>query len=62
MYNFNDENVRFVFGIIDTLTDFDSAKRLEFCTKRVFLGKGISCIPPKDYKERFADFLNKIFS
>ena len=52
--------VRFYMGIIDTLTHFGVLKKSEYLSKRVFQGKTISCLPPKDYKERFVSFLDSI--
>ena len=45
-------------GIIDTFTKFNLRKRGEFVIKRVFQGKGISCVPPADYADRFIAFMN----
>lgn len=45
------------FGIIDTLTHFNYKKRGEYLAKRVFLSKGVSCVPPKQYADRFYDFM-----
>jgi Ca2+-binding EF-hand superfamily protein len=48
----------YFFGIIDILTNFNSCKkRLEFFSKRLFLGPGISCVPPKQYAARFMEFM-----
>ena len=52
--------IHYYFGIIDTLTFFGSKKRGEFVAKRVFQGSGISCVPPKAYKKRFCEFMEKI--
>ena len=51
----------FYIGIIDTLTLYGMKKKSEYLTKRVFQGKGISCIPPNDYKERFIKFMENAF-
>jgi hypothetical protein len=52
----------FYIGIIDALTPFNAFKRSEYLVKRIFQGKGISCLPPQKYKERFIDFMSeKVF-
>ena len=50
----------YFLGIIDTLTDFNWAKKSEFLVKRVFQGVDISCHPPNFYQVRFMDFMNQI--
>lgn len=54
-----DGEMHYYIGIIDTLTHFGGKKRGEFITKRIFQGKGISCVPPEDYKHRFVTFMKK---
>ena len=44
-------------GIIDTFTNFNLRKKGEFVIKRLFQGKGISCVPPTDYADRFIAFM-----
>ena len=56
-----DGQFRFYVGIIDTLTQFGVFKKTEFVAKRVFQGKGISCIPPRKYQQRFCKFMEDIF-
>ena len=56
-----DGEVRYYIGIIDTLTNFGLLKKSEFLSKRVFQGKGISCVPPKVYQNRFYEFMYDIF-
>lgn len=48
----------YYIGIIDTLTLYGAKKKGEYVAKRVFQGKGISCIPPKEYKDRFVNFMH----
>ena len=36
----------YIISIIDCLTEFGFKKQMEFFGKRVFLGEGVSCIPP----------------
>jgi hypothetical protein len=48
----------YYFGIIDILTSFSTCKKKsEFCIKRLFLGSGISCVPPQPYSTRFIEFM-----
>jgi hypothetical protein len=47
----------FYIGIIDALTPFNAFKRSEYLVKRIFQGRGISCVPPHNYKERFVEFM-----
>lgn len=48
-------------GIIDILTEYSGKKMLEHNYKKILMGNGISCQPPKVYSKRFIDFINKIF-
>lgn len=49
------------FGIIDIFTRFGPRKKLEYVTRRIIQGSGISCVPPGSYSERFIDFMvNKV--
>ena len=50
-------NLIYYLGIIDTLTNYNLKKKGEFIIKRPFQGKGISCIPPDDYRDRFVRFM-----
>ena len=56
-----DGNNTYFIGIIDTLTPFNIKKKGEYLIKRPFQGKGISCVPPKQYKNRFIDFMEFCF-
>ena len=55
-----DRDKHYYLGTIDALTFFGGRKRSEFVAKRVFQGKGISCVPPLQYRNRFYDFAEKI--
>ena len=55
-----DKSFNYYLGIIDTLTEYSIKKKSEFVFKRVFQGKGISCLPPEEYKKRFFKFLSQI--
>ena len=46
-------------GIIDTFTEYNFKKRLEYSFKRMFYGKGISCVPPIQYAPRFFSFIKE---
>jgi len=51
------------FGIIDTLTKYNWKKRIEFFSRRVLQGPGISCVPPDKYAKRFVEFMsNNVFN
>ena len=48
-------------GIIDPLTKFNAKKNLEYSFKRCRYGHSMSCVPPRQYAERFMGFMNEIF-
>ena len=50
----------YFLGIIDTLTDYDSIKKLEYMIKYIAFGPTISSIPPKQYAERFYNFMENL--
>ena len=56
----SNKQTHYYIGIIDTLTHFGGLKKTEFVAKRVFQGKGISCVPPVQYRKRFYEFSEKI--
>ena len=43
-------------GIIDTLTYYGAKKQLEYNFKHIVYGRTISCVPPKQYGERFFNY------
>ncbi len=45
------------FGIIDVFTKFTLRKTGEYISKKILFGKGVSCIPPEQYAERFYQFM-----
>jgi Phosphatidylinositol-4-phosphate 5-Kinase len=49
----------YFFGIIDILTFYGGKKKLESFFKTTFIGKSVSCRPPKAYAERFKEFLSQ---
>ena len=49
----------YIMSIIDILTEFGFRKNTEFLFKRVFLGEGVSCVPPQEYGARFSEFVEK---
>lgn len=55
-----DGNILYFIGIIDILTKYSSKKKLEHAFKKRFQGDQISCIPPKQYAERFMNYMNSI--
>ncbi|CAK70944.1 unnamed protein product (macronuclear) [Paramecium tetraurelia] len=58
----NDQTKIFFFGIIDILTEFDTSKQMESFFKKIFQGPQISAIPPKDYSQRFKNFMSQILT
>ena len=54
-----DQRWNYYIGIIDTLTNYNFKKKSEFVAKRILVGKGASCIPPDDYRDRFVSFMKK---
>ncbi|CEL92023.1 unnamed protein product [Vitrella brassicaformis CCMP3155] len=54
----SDEKQIYYLGIIDFLTLYDNRKILEYAVKSVrYDRKGISCVPPPQYAERFINFI-----
>lgn len=47
----------YFLGIIDILTKFNKKKKFEYLFKKTIYGKGISCIPPKEYSIRIQKFI-----
>ena len=56
----SDKRYLLYLGIIDTFTSFNCKKKFESSAKRVLLGKGISCVPPDKYAERFEQFMRNV--
>ena len=52
-----DKKFIYFLGIIDILTDYSSVKKLEHIVKRIAFGPTISAIPPKEYADRFYNFI-----
>lgn len=42
-----DRTKMYFVGIIDTLTYYGAAKKVEYYSKNLVFGKTVSCIPPK---------------
>lgn len=58
----NDEKFIYFVGIIDILTPFNARKKAEYFFKSNFVNKNISCVPPRQYKDRFMSFMkDKVF-
>ncbi len=59
--NEKDEDVDKIYylGIIDIFTLFSPRKRGESLIKRMFEGKGASCVDAKTYAKRFLAFCGK---
>jgi len=52
----------YYFGIIDILTEYNCAKRVEYFSKMVFYcSKKMSCVPPDFYQRRFLDYMTQRF-
>lgn len=47
----------YTLAIVDVWTEFSISKRLEHYWKYALFGKGVSCAPPRDYSNRFVQFL-----
>lgn len=47
----------YFIGIIDILTLYNSRKKLEHLVKSTVHGSEISCVPPKQYAERFLNYM-----
>ncbi len=54
----SDKKYIYYIGIIDTLTNYGLLKKSEYISKKLFQDSTISCIPPKEYKERFVNFID----
>lgn len=48
---------KYVFSIIDVLTEYSGLKTLESLGKRFLYGNTVSPIPPEDYANRFMNFM-----
>ncbi|EGR34874.1 phosphatidylinositol-4-phosphate 5-kinase, putative [Ichthyophthirius multifiliis] len=57
----SDNKFIYYFGIIDILTCFNNLKKIEYFTKKIIYGNTISSVPPQQYKDRFINFIKKIF-
>jgi 1-phosphatidylinositol-4-phosphate 5-kinase len=56
-----DRSVLYFFGIIDVFTLYSTKKKLEHAFRGSFYGPdAISCVPPRNYAERFLEFMNSI--
>ena len=50
----------YFIGIIDTLTHYGAKKMTEYTMKQIVWGKTISCLPPKQYGDRFFNYMKTI--
>ena len=51
----------YFIGIIDILTFYGGRKKLEHAAKSmIYDNDGISCVPPKQYAERFLAYLASV--
>lgn len=56
------QHVYFI-GIIDIFTEFNTKKQMEHLYKAVMQdSQTISCVPPRQYSERFARFMSNVFT
>eukprot|EP00359_Climacostomum_virens_P011623 CAMPEP_0204905696 /NCGR_PEP_ID=MMETSP1397-20131031/5564_1 /ASSEMBLY_ACC=CAM_ASM_000891 /TAXON_ID=49980 /ORGANISM="Climacostomum Climacostomum virens, Strain Stock W-24" /LENGTH=686 /DNA_ID=CAMNT_0052074605 /DNA_START=106 /DNA_END=2166 /DNA_ORIENTATION=- len=56
-----DKSVLYFTGIIDIFTLYNTKKKLEHAVRGSFYGAdAISCVPPRNYAERFLEFINSI--
>ena len=60
-FNSTNKNIVYFFGIVDIFKEYDGKKKIENFFKSFTQGKGISCQPPKEYRERFNQFIRKCF-
>ncbi|CAI2383312.1 unnamed protein product [Moneuplotes crassus] len=56
-YFSKDRDRLFIVGIIDTLTNYTTRKKIEYRFKKLKYGHNMSCIPPKQYARRFFKFM-----
>ena len=57
----SDGTMLYFIGIIDVLTYYGSKKKLEHAAKSIIYDdEGISCVPPKQYADRFRTYLASI--
>lgn len=52
-----DKNNMYYFGISDIFMEYNTGKKMEHIFKKITKGKGISAVPPNDYKNRFDKFI-----
>lgn len=60
VYISSDQQYLYFIGVIDVLTLYTTKKKLENLVKSPFLGSDISCVPPKQYAERFLNYLQNV--
>lgn len=60
IFSSKDKNKLYFISFIDILTEYSNLKKIEYYAKRIFHGKGASCIPPNQYLERFYNFVKSI--
>lgn len=58
----SDKSCVYMLGIIDIFTFYSGKKKAENFFKTVVSGKGISCVPPDVYGQRFKNFIFKQFA
>lgn len=62
VYNSVRMDEKYILGVIDILTEFNTKKKMEYCFKKLMYGDGISAVPPDIYAERFYNFMKqKVF-
>lgn len=50
---------KYILGVIDILTEYNTKKKMEYCFKKLVYGDGISAVPPDIYADRFYQFMKQ---
>ena len=59
VYSENRDEI-YYFGIIDILTNYNFAKKMEYCFKTIrYCSHQMSCIPPDEYQQRFINYMRR---
>lgn len=51
----------YFMGIIDTLTYYGTKKQIEYNLKHIIHGSKMSCMPPRQYADRFYNYILNTF-
>ena len=55
-----DQREMYFMSVIDILTEYTTIKRLEHGWKSCLISRDVSCVPPKQYANRFMAYMESI--